>query len=97
MTVNSSYIIFALSLTVTLLGIIINLAFLASRELTRTRSGMRKLREDHDRDVLQLKRDITNIGEKLRQTESKLWYYVFATCPENQRQEVLNAMVRRLS
>lgn len=47
--------------------------------------------------IAQLRKDMTGIGEKVRQVESKLWYLAWTTCPEEKRQEVLNAMVRRLS
>ncbi len=86
-----------LSLIITVLGIIINFVVFATRELTTLRASIVKLREDQERENADLRRDLTGIGEKVRQSESKTWYLAWTLCPEKDRKEVLNALVRRLS
>ena len=45
----------------------------------------------------QTRLDLKNIGDKVRQSELKLLYVAMMICPEEKRQEVLNALVRRLT
>ena len=44
-----------------------------------------------------MRRDINGIGEKVRQIELKLLYTAMFLSPEDKKQELLNALVRRLT
>lgn len=43
------------------------------------------------------KKDINNLGDKNRQVELKLFYVAMMTAPDEKKQEILNALVRRLT
>lgn len=47
--------------------------------------------------LAQLRQDLNNLGAKERQNELKLFYVAMMVCPEEKRQEILNALVRRLT
>ncbi len=45
----------------------------------------------------QLRKDINGVGDASRQTYLKLMYVAMMIAPEEKRQEILNALVRRLT
>ena len=47
--------------------------------------------------IAQLRKDLNGIGDKGRQTELKLFYVAMMLSPEDKKQEILNALVRRLT
>lgn len=75
-----------LSLGCTLLGILITKVWQVAVESTTIRGEMAKA-----------KQDLNNLGDKNRQQELKLFYVAMMVTPEPKRQEILNALVRRLT
>jgi hypothetical protein len=75
-----------LSLTCTLIGVGISKLWTAATEVTTFRSELAKAKQDNN-----------NIGDKVRQTELKLFYVAWMLAPEDKKQEILNALVRRLT
>lgn len=76
-----------LSLACTLLGVGISKIWLMAVEFTTVRGELAKARQDAN-----------NIGDKVRQQELKLFYTAMLLAPDDQkRQEILNALVRRLT
>jgi len=75
-----------LSLSCTLLGVGISKLWLMAVEFTTIREQLAKAKQDNN-----------NLGDKVRQTELKLFYVAMMTTPEDKRQEILNALVRRLT
>lgn len=75
-----------LSLACTLIGALIARIWALATEFTTVRG-----------DVAKAKHDNNAIGDKVRQMELKLFYVAMMTSDEENRQEILNALVRRLS
>lgn len=48
-------------------------------------------------ELARARKDLNNLGDKNRQLELKLLYSIVMICPEEKRQEVLNALMRRLT
>jgi hypothetical protein len=76
---------------------ILQVTFFAGVFWAVTRASIVQLRKDQEEENADLRKDLTGIGEKVRQTESKVWYIAWMLTPEEKREEVLNAMVRRLN
>lgn len=79
--------------TVALLGIAVGVLsagisklWLMAVEVTTIRAELAKAKQDNN-----------NIGDKVRQTELKLMYVAWMLSPEEKKQEILNALVRRLT
>lgn len=79
-------VIAILSLACTLLGIGISKLWLMAVEFTTIREQLAKAKQDNN-----------NLGDKVRQTELKLFYVAWMVAPEDKKQEILNALVRRLT
>lgn len=47
--------------------------------------------------IAQLRKDVNGLGDKGRQLELKLFYVAMMVTPDEKRQEILNALVRRLT
>ncbi len=82
----SSTIVALLGLACTLLGIGISRIWLLAVEFTTVRAELAKAKSDNN-----------NLGDKVRQQELKLFYVAMMVTPEAKRQEILNALVRRLT
>lgn len=48
-------------------------------------------------DLARMRKDLNGIGDKGRQTELKLFYVAWMLAPDEKKQEILNALVRRLT
>jgi hypothetical protein len=75
-----------LSLACTLLGVGISKIWIMATEFTTMRASIAKAKQDNN-----------NIGDKVRQLELKQFYVAMMVTPEAKRQEILNALVRRLT
>lgn len=95
MTINVQTLIAIISCAAAVLSWSLTKTYSVAEKLTKALGEIEQLRADHLKDVAEALAQRNNIGEKVRQTESKLWYLAWMTCPEEKRQEVLNAMVRR--
>lgn len=71
--------------------------YLLAVELTKLRGDLERAKKDHEEDEAAALIQRNNIGDKCRQVELKLFYATVMMCPEEKRQEVLNALVRRLT
>ena len=108
LTGQAEILIFLVSITLqAVIFIAVKLTSL-SKDLAKSRADQKRdvadLREDEARDNAQARQDLKNIGDKVRQSELKLIYVAMMTCydpepkrSEEKRQEVLNALVRRLT
>lgn len=70
----------------TILGVGISKIWLMAVQFTTLREQLAKAKQDNN-----------NLGDKVRQNELKLFYVAMMTCTDGTRQEVLNALVRRLT
>jgi hypothetical protein len=75
-----------LSLACTLIGAGVLRIWLIASEFTTMKGELAKAKTDNN-----------NLGDKVRQLELKMFYTAMMNTPEDKRQEVLNALVRRLS
>lgn len=76
---------------------VLQATFFAGVFWASTHAALNKLRQDQKRDSDQARTERNNIGDKVRQIELKLFYVAMMVCPDEKRQEVLNALVRRLT
>jgi hypothetical protein len=65
---------------------VLQVTFFAAVFWATTRTALRQIGKDQN-----------GIADKGRQTELKLFYVAMMLCPEEKRQEVLNALVRKLT
>jgi hypothetical protein len=70
----------------TLLGVGISKIWMMAVEFTTVRGELAKAKQDNN-----------NLGDKVRQNELKLFYVAWMLSPEEKKQEILNALVRRLT
>jgi hypothetical protein len=75
-----------LAIACTVLGAGISKLWSAATEFTTIRA-----------ELARAKQDTNNLGDKVRQTELKLFYVAWMLSPEDKKQEILNALVRRLT
>jgi hypothetical protein len=75
-----------LSLVCVLFGAAISKLWVAATKLTEMDASIAKAKQDNN-----------NIGDKVRQLELKQFYVAMMVTPEEKRQEILNALVRRLT
>jgi len=75
-----------MSIAFTALGVVISRIWIMAVEFTTMRGQLDKAKTDNN-----------NLGDKVRQQELKLFYVAMMVTPEAKRQEVLNALVRRLT
>lgn len=73
-------------LVCTLLGVGISKLWIMAVEFTTLREQLAKAKQDNN-----------NLGDKVRQTELKLFYVAWMLASEDKKQEILNALVRRLT
>jgi hypothetical protein len=82
----------------TVVGIfILQVTFFAGVFWAFTRAAIAQLRQEQKREADQARLERNNIGDKVRQTELKLFYVAMMISTEEKRQEILNALVRRLT
>lgn len=71
--------------------------FFAAVFWATTRMALAQLRKDHERDKAEALQQRNNIGDKVQQVYLKLFYVAWMLSPEDKKQEILNALVRRLT
>jgi hypothetical protein len=97
MTISIQVLLFIIATAGGLLSWALTKTYAVAVELTKVRGEIAQAKLDAEEEKQSALNQRNNIGEKVRQVESKLWYLAWMTCPEDKRQEVLNAMVRRLN
>lgn len=84
--IETPVVLYILSAAVALLGFVLTKTYLFAVELTKIRGELERSKNDRN-----------GLGDKIRQTESKLFYYAFITCPEDKRVIVADALTRRMN
>ena len=93
-----------ISLPTVILVLIIQITFFGAVHWAVTRAAIAEIRKDREREDAQVHKSFVEITEKVRQSNSNLWYMFCMVCfdpdpkrNEEKRIEVLNALTRWLS